>query len=172
MRLQRHETFTTLGSTTTGDDGTMLEEIAITKIADIVFEKYRKLKETPSTQLIQFPATDLSYTELDDATTAKQEFDKDHPDLTFENPYKKTCLIKSISITPDDTFKAKGTVEIFIDDEIIYRNKKAGNFKKLSDLQINLNRGKPINPNESIRAYLKSSDGSTVGLAVQVTFGE
>ena len=160
------------GVSTTGDCA-MIEEIAITKIADVLFEKYRKLKETPSTQLVEFPVTDLSYTELDDATTTKQEFDKEHPDILFENPYKKTCLVKSMSLIPGDTFKTKGTVEIFIDDEIIYKNKKAGNFKKLSNSQINLgSRGKPIKPNESVKAYLKSSDGTNVGLTVQVTFGD
>ncbi len=150
----------------------MIEEVAITKIAELVFEKYRKLKETPSIQLVQFPTNNLSYTELDSATSNNEEFDKDNPNLQFESPYKKTCLVKEASIIPDDSFKTKGMVEIYIGDEIIFRNKHAGNFAKIPQSEIILGRGKKIKPNESVKAFLKSSDGSPVGIALQVTFGD
>ena len=150
----------------------MLEEIAITKIADIVFEKYRKLKEIPKTQLVDFQTSDLSYYELDDATTTKQEFDKDNPNLEFKNPYKKTCLVKELLIVPNNSFKTKGMIEVYIDDEIIFKNKKAGNFANIPHSIINYKRGKKIKPNESVKVFLKSNDGVSVGIALQVGFGD
>lgn len=151
----------------------MLEEVIITKMADVIFEKYRKLQEERERKvsLVEFPTTSISHTELDDATTDKKEFDKDHPDLSFENPYKKTCLVKEISLIPDDTFKSNGRVEIYIGEELVFRNKKFGNFKNISQSEIILGRGKSIKPNESVNVFLESGNGSVVGLAVQVTFG-
>jgi len=160
------------GALTTGDN--MLEEIALTKIANIVFEKYQKLKDQDKNKitLVEFPTTNFSYTELDDATTNKEEFDKDNPDLKITNPYKKTCLVKEILIVPDDSFKTNGMIEVYIGDEIIFRNKKVGNFSKVVQSEIKLKRGKTIKPNESVKAFLKGSDGVSVGIALEVTFGD
>ncbi len=149
-------------------------EIAIAKAFDLAFEKYKKDKESenPKTQLVKFPLVDFSYTELDDETTTQKEFNKDEPNLVFDNPYKRTCLVKEISIIPDDNFKTKGMIEIYIGDEIFFRNKKFGNFKHISESLTSIMGGKKINPNNSITMYLKSSDGAKVGITAQVTFGE
>lgn len=150
----------------------MLEEIAIAKIADVVLDKYKKIKEdSKQNVIVTTHETDkFSLTELDDAVTTQKEFDKDNPNLEFENPYKKPCKVKTISIVPDDEFKTKGMIEVYIGDEIFFRNKNFGNFRKIDASVIPLDGGEIIKVNEAIRVFIKSSDESSVGVAVQVTF--
>ncbi len=150
----------------------MLEEVVIGKIADVIFEKYRKLKEKEQITIVKFDDDKFSYTELDDSTTTKKEFDKDNPNLSFENPYKRNCKIKHISIIPDDSFQSKGMLEIYIGDELFFTNKKFANFANVSQSNIPLNNGALLKTNESIKIYLKSQDGTEIGLTAQVTFGE
>ena len=151
----------------------MLEEIAITKIADILFQKYNKLQEEKQNKvtIIKLDTNKFTYTELDDGSTQNKEYDKDNPDLQFKNPYKRKCLIKCVSITPDVLFKTNGMLEIYIGDEIFFKSKKFGNFKKIDSDVIPLDGGELIKPNESVKIYLKSSDGAAVGVAAQITFG-
>ena len=151
----------------------MIEEIAITKIADVIFEKYRKLQDEKEdkTITVKFDNDKFPYVELDSNTTVNEEFNKDAPSLTFDNPHKKSCKVKEISFVPDGTFKTKGMIEIFIQDEIIYKNKNFGNFANVSQVTIPLNGGTLLKPNESVKIYLKSSDGASVGIAAQITFG-
>lgn len=153
----------------------VIEELVITKIVDAIFEKYRKIKDElkETISIFQFPTDNFVHFELDDETTTSTEFDHDTANMEFENPFKRKTLIKGISIVPDDNFKSNGLVEIYIDDEIIYHNKKAGNFANISQSKIELSRGKPIKAGKSVKVFLKTDDESvTVGLAVEVYFGD
>ena len=170
--MQEQERFLIQGVFPTGD--IMLEEIAITKIADLMFEKYRKHKEEQEEKIttVKFDDDRFTYTELDSTTTINKEIDKDKPDLSFENPYKKPCKVKSISISPDESFKTNGMVEIYIGDELFFRNKKFGNFENVAQSVIVLNGGESLKTNESVKIHLKSETDDAVGLTAQVTFGE
>jgi len=102
----------------------------------------------------------------------KTEFDKDKPDISFKNPYKKPCRVKQVSLIPDGSFKEKGMVEIYIGDELFFKNKKFGSFANVSDSTIPLFGGEILKSGESVSVFIKSEDGAMVSLAVQVAFGE
>lgn len=149
----------------------VIEVEIIAKAVSIVLDKYRKDKEAGKPLTIQNTITDFSYTEIDSGETTKTEFDTNIPDVIFENPTKRDILVKEITIIPDASFKSEGMIEIYINDEIIFRNKKAGNFAYITQSEVLFGRGKKIKSNSSINIFLKTVK-SKVGIAAQVTFGD
>lgn len=115
---------------------------------------------------------EFSITILDDATTTLQSFGdlKTKPQLTFENPLEIDSFIQEITILPDTAFKTKGKCIVTVDDIPVFKSKKFTSFSLISETVIKVN--KTIKKDSKLKVFMISSDGSAVGLAVQVTFGD
>lgn len=121
-----------------------------------------KIKEVPD---------GFSITILDDVDTTSQKWKgKDNADLEFENELAKESILKEISIIPNSNFKTLGKVMITVDDSLVFRNKSFTAFEDVVESVIKIN--KTIRQDSKVKVFIISSDGSSVGIAVQVTFGE
>ncbi len=129
-----------------------------------------KPKEIQIVNVKQSPNS-YSITELDKVTTTNKKWTtKDNPNLEFENPLQKESVVKEISIIPDTNFKIKGKIRITIDDVDVFTSKSFTAFENVIDDTVKIN--KTINQDSKVKIFLISSDGTQVGVTIQVTFGE
>lgn len=145
----------------------------LSKVFDSALAKYSKLKEDNTKPiLVEATITDYSYTEVDSVFSSNTEFDKNSPDIVVENPTKKPCLVKQVTLSPDIECKRHGMIEVYFDDELIFKNKKSTTFLLTSRANIILGRGKILKPDAKITVFMKSDDGTAIELAIMVHFGE
>ena len=154
----------------------MIEEVAIAKIADIVFEKYRKMKDESENKIttVRFQPEYFTKSIIDDTTTTKTEFDMNYPDLVFEMPYSNSeCFLRELSIIPDENFKTKGKVRIIVNDREIFETVKFGNLKNVLESLSIYRGGIPISKHtqHAVKIFIISEDATPVNLTVSVLFG-
>ncbi len=115
---------------------------------------------------------EFSRTILDDGTTTNKKWGdlKSNPDLEFENPLEKETIVSEIDIVPDTAFKTKGKCIITVDDIPVFQSKNFSSFTLINENVIKVN--KTIQKDSNVKVFMISSDGSAVGLTVQVRFGE
>jgi len=129
-----------------------------------------KPKETQIVKIKNEP-DGFSITILDDVNTTSQKWkNKDNADLEFENELSKESILKEISIVPDTSFKTKGKIMITVDDSVVFRNRKFTSFQNVLSSEIKIN--KTIQQDSKVKIFIISSDGSSVSVSVQVTFGD
>jgi hypothetical protein len=88
----------------------------------------------------------------------------------IDNPFKKTAIIKEISLVPDTNMQTNGAVEIFVNKVRIYSNTHTF-FKLIGTDNVDYQDGIKILRDESVEVFLRTNDaGLAVELAVRVLF--
>lgn len=88
----------------------------------------------------------------------------------IDNPFKKTAIIKEISLVPDTNMQTNGAVEIFVNKVRIYSNTHSF-FKLIGTDNIEYHEGIKIERDESVQVFLRTNDASkAVELATRVIF--
>ena len=88
----------------------------------------------------------------------------------INNPYKKTAIIKEMSLIPDGNMQTNGAVEIFVNKVRIYSNTHSF-FKLVGTDNVDYQAGIKILRDESVEVFLRTNDaGKAVELAVRVLF--
>lgn len=143
------------------------------KFSNNIVEKLDELK-SPEVQVVsvQMDPNTFSRTELEKVTATNQKWTtKDFPQLQFKNDLRKSTIVEEISLVPDTAFKTKGQCYVTIDDSVVILAKKTFDiFSNIQESKIKTN--KTIKQDSKIKLFMRSSDGSAVGLTMQVTFGE
>lgn len=147
--------------------------VLFNELFDKLFKKIDgiKPKDVQVVNVKQDP-NEFSRSILDDTTTTETQFKdlKTSPQLTFENPLEKEAIVEQIDIIPDTAFKTKGKCIITVDDIPVFQSKNFTSFTLISEDVIKVN--KTIDKDSKVKVFMISSDGTAVGLAVQVRFGE
>lgn len=88
----------------------------------------------------------------------------------IDNPFKKTAIIKEISLVPDKNMQTNGAVEIFVNKVRIYSNTHTF-FKLIGSDNIEYPEGIKIERDESVQVFLRTNDASkAIELATRVIF--
>lgn len=149
-----------------------LESIIPQAIMQEVITLIREVTKTETQKTLQVMDKPITRIEViaDIAETTITKYDKNNPALEIEN-VDGASLIKEISFSPDTNFKTKGLLKILVDEVEIYELKNVGVFQIVSIQTIKLPKGYKLRRNAKIKFLLKSTDGTSVSLAVTLTFG-
>lgn len=112
----------------------------------------------------------FSRTEIEDITVTNKKWST-KPALEFKNNLTKSSIVEEISLVADTAYKTKGKCYVTIDDSVILLAKKTFTiFGNIKESKVRCN--KTIKQDSKIKLFMLSSDGTAVGLTMQVTFGE
>lgn len=143
----------------------------LNQIVILFNKKIDEGKDKPQIVRVTQDPDDYSNSELEKVkTTNKKWTNKDKPLLKFDNILEKETIVKEVSLTPDETFRTKGKIIITVDDSTVFKSKTFDAFENLQDTLIAIR--KTIQQDSKVKVFMISSDGSQVGMTVQVTFGE
>ena len=142
-------------------------------IPDAVVNKILSLKsDSPCIVTVKKKPELWLTSKLKRGSTTKQEFpDVLHPDISFENPKKNNVIVKGISLSPNNIFREKGMVKVYVGALPVFENETAGDFTDVTDISIDLQDGLILKRGEKIDVFLLSNDGTIVSMTVQITLG-